>query len=104
MASLGELPDDPDKIRQAVRLFRDAADEEEPGTYLKTARQYLDWSQADLGEALDLSIHVPDAGQRQCRTLGHWETGSTSPSWESRSKLLDLADELEELADTVDDT
>jgi transcriptional regulator with XRE-family HTH domain len=102
MNDFADLPDDPQKIRQGAQLLRDAADEEDPGALIKAARQYLDWTQAELGRALGLSIHTPASGQPQCDTLGTWENGQHSPNWSSRSQMLDVADGLEERADEAD--
>lgn len=90
-----QLPDDADAIQMAAELLRDAADKEQPGTLLKAAREYLDWTQVQLGEAMGLKIYEQQ-GSRQCERLAQWETDAQSPNWNGRSAMLDLADALEE--------
>ena len=92
------IEDLPDTVSadEAIRLvcasaLRRAADDDSPGSTIRTVREALGMSRTEMGERLG----IPTQG-RQCGTLRKWELRERSPDWKGRGKLRSLADELED--------
>jgi len=54
---------------------------EDPDTLIKKVRESRDWTQAELAEAMDLSV----------KTIGRWERGTREPRVSEYQKLTRLA-------------
>lgn len=83
-----------DQKRSAAKNLREAADQEEPSSNLRAARQALGLSKWEMGDRLGLNITEDGGGRSRCYTYEDWEKGKRSPDWKGRKKLESLADEL----------
>jgi transcriptional regulator with XRE-family HTH domain len=82
-------------LHRAAELLRQAARADTPGDNLRQARRVLDWTQVEMGEALDLSVQ-PD--NYRCPTLSAWERDVRQPQLQGRKKIRHLAETLEDAA------
>ena len=85
---------------EAVRLLasaalRAAANSEGPAPVLRTVREALGWTRAEMGERLGLETTEDNRGTARCYTYEDWEKGKHAPDWRGRQKITALADELE---------